>query len=42
MPTTLVTGADRGLGLEFVKRYLADGWALNALIERKKPSRQIS
>lgn len=26
MPTVLITGANRGLGLEFAKQYAADGW----------------
>lgn len=26
MPTVLVTGANRGLGLEFARQYSADGW----------------
>lgn len=26
MPSVLVTGANRGLGLEFCRQYLADGW----------------
>jgi len=26
MPTLLITGANRGLGLEFAKQYAADGW----------------
>ena len=30
MPTTLVTGANRGLGLEFVRQYAADGWQVYA------------
>ncbi|MGB0683003.1 MAG: SDR family oxidoreductase [Magnetovibrionaceae bacterium] len=30
MPTVLVTGANRGLGLEFVKQYAADGWSVIA------------
>jgi NAD(P)-dependent dehydrogenase (short-subunit alcohol dehydrogenase family) len=30
MPTTLITGANRGLGLEFAKQYLADGWHVYA------------
>ncbi len=30
MPTVLITGANRGLGLEFVKQYAADGWTVIA------------
>lgn len=30
MPTVLVTGANRGLGLEFVRQYAADGWRVIA------------
>jgi NAD(P)-dependent dehydrogenase (short-subunit alcohol dehydrogenase family) len=30
MPSTLITGANRGLGLEFVRQYLADGWQVYA------------
>jgi len=30
MPTVLVTGANRGLGLEFVRQYLAQGWEVYA------------
>ncbi len=26
MPTILITGANRGIGLEFAKQYAADGW----------------
>jgi len=26
MPVALITGANRGLGLEFTRQYLADGW----------------
>lgn len=26
MPTALITGANRGLGLEFARQYLLDGW----------------
>jgi NAD(P)-dependent dehydrogenase (short-subunit alcohol dehydrogenase family) len=26
MPTALITGANRGLGLEFTRQYLGDGW----------------
>jgi NAD(P)-dependent dehydrogenase (short-subunit alcohol dehydrogenase family) len=30
MPSTLITGANRGLGLEFARQYLADGWRVYA------------
>lgn len=30
MPNTLITGANRGLGLEFARQYLADGWQVYA------------
>ena len=30
MPTTLITGANRGLGLEFARQYAADGWEVIA------------
>jgi len=29
MPTVLITGANRGLGVEFVRQYAADGWAVH-------------
>lgn len=30
MPTLLITGANRGIGLEFVRRYAAEGWRVIA------------
>jgi NAD(P)-dependent dehydrogenase (short-subunit alcohol dehydrogenase family) len=30
MPTVLITGANRGLGLEFAKQYTRDGWQVIA------------
>jgi NAD(P)-dependent dehydrogenase (short-subunit alcohol dehydrogenase family) len=30
MPTALITGANRGLGLEFARQYAADGWRVIA------------
>ena len=34
MPTLIITGANRGLGLEFVRQYAADGWAITAINRR--------
>jgi len=34
MPTVLVTGANRGLGLEFVRQYAAAGWDVMACARR--------
>ena len=30
MPTALILGASRGLGFEFARQYLADGWTVYA------------
>jgi NAD(P)-dependent dehydrogenase (short-subunit alcohol dehydrogenase family) len=30
LPSALITGANRGLGLEFARQYLADGWQVYA------------
>ena len=30
MPSTLITGANRGIGLEFARQYFADGWQVYA------------
>ena len=30
MPSTLITGANRGLGLEFARQYRGDGWQVYA------------
>jgi NAD(P)-dependent dehydrogenase (short-subunit alcohol dehydrogenase family) len=35
MPTILITGANRGLGLEFARQYAADGW--NVIATARNP-----
>lgn len=35
-PTVLITGASRGLGLEFVRQYAADGWRVIATCRQPK------
>ena len=37
MPTLLVTGANRGLGLEFVRQYRAAGWDVIATARQSSP-----
>ena len=37
MPTVLITGANRGLGLEFVRQYRADGWEVIATARQGSP-----
>ena len=37
MPTLIITGANRGLGLEFAKQYAADGWTIIATARRSSP-----
>ncbi|MFD1610345.1 SDR family oxidoreductase [Sphingomonas tabacisoli] len=34
MPTVLITGANRGIGLEFARQYTADGWDVIATARR--------
>lgn len=34
MPTVLVTGAGRGIGLEFVRQYGAEGWSVIATVRK--------
>ena len=29
MPSVLITGANRGIGLEFARQYAADGWTVH-------------
>ncbi len=37
MPTVLITGANRGIGLEFVRQYAADGWDVIAAARQSSP-----
>jgi NAD(P)-dependent dehydrogenase (short-subunit alcohol dehydrogenase family) len=37
MPSVLITGANRGIGLEFAKQYSADGWDVIATARQSSP-----
>ena len=37
MPTVLITGANRGIGLEFARQYADDGWDVIATARRSSP-----
>jgi NAD(P)-dependent dehydrogenase (short-subunit alcohol dehydrogenase family) len=37
MPTVLLTGANRGIGLEFARQYAADGWHVIATARHSSP-----
>lgn len=41
MPTLLITGANRGLGLEFVRQYAADGWEVVAACRRPDDAAEL-
>jgi len=40
MPTAFITGANRGLGLEFARQYAAEGWRVFATC--RKPEEAIA
>ena len=42
MHTTLITGANRGIGLEFVRQYAADGWRVLACIRHPEKADALS
>jgi NAD(P)-dependent dehydrogenase (short-subunit alcohol dehydrogenase family) len=37
MPTILITGANRGIGLEFARQYASDGWGVIATARQSSP-----
>ncbi|WP_375449911.1 SDR family NAD(P)-dependent oxidoreductase [uncultured Devosia sp.] len=39
MPTVLITGANRGIGLEFARQYAAEGWHVIAANRTPWPPR---
>jgi len=41
MPRVLITGANRGLGLEFVRQYAADGWEVEATARDPKKAEKL-
>ncbi|MBL8658817.1 MAG: SDR family oxidoreductase [Rhodospirillales bacterium] len=42
MPTCLITGANRGIGLEFAKQYAADGWKVIATCRRPDEAEKLN
>lgn len=42
MPTILITGANRGLGLEFARSYAADGWRVHACCRHPEKAKDLS
>ena len=41
MPTVLITGANRGIGLEFTRQYAADGWSVIACCRKPSDAKEL-
>lgn len=41
MPTVLITGANRGIGLEFTRGYADDGWAVHACCRHPEKAKDL-
>ncbi len=42
MPTLLITGANRGIGLELCKQYLNEGWKVHACCRKPQKAKALS
>jgi NAD(P)-dependent dehydrogenase (short-subunit alcohol dehydrogenase family) len=42
MPTVLITGANRGIGLEFARQYASDGWDVVASCRNPKAGKELA
>jgi len=42
MPTALITGSNRGIGLEFVRQYAADGWRVFATCRNPRGAKELA
>lgn len=42
MPTLLITGANRGIGLELCRQYLAQGWDVHACCRKPKKAKELN
>ncbi len=40
-PSVLITGASRGLGLEFARQYAADGWTVHAACRKPRAAAEL-